>query len=60
MMRVLFVILSLLGLCLTVVPAFFVFYGLLEWRVHTQLMFVGMILWFVSAPLWMKGKTAGA
>ena len=53
-MRKAVIILSLLGLCLTVVPSFFVFYGSLTLRVHTQLMFIGMILWFVFAPLWMS------
>ena len=52
-MRKTAIILSLLGLCLTVVPSVFVFYGSLAWRVHTQLMFIGMILWFVFTPLWM-------
>jgi len=55
-MRKASIILSLLGLCLTVVPSFFVFYGSLTWRVHTQLMFIGMMLWFVFTPLWMGKK----
>lgn len=56
-MRKVIIILSLLGLCLTVIPSFFVFYGSLTWRVHAQLGFIGMVLWFVFAPLWIgKGK----
>ncbi|MFC1528296.1 hypothetical protein ACFL5B_00145 [Candidatus Latescibacterota bacterium] len=47
-------ILALTGLGLTVVPSFFVFYGNLAWKLHTQLMFVGMLIWFVFAPFGMK------
>ncbi len=55
-MRKIPIVLSVLGLCLTVVPSFFVFYGELTWRFHAQLMFDGMVLWFIFAPLWMKEK----
>ena len=54
------IFLSLLGLFLTVVPSVFVFYGMMAWKVHTQLVFIGMVLWFVCAPMWMKEKSAGA
>ena len=47
-------ILALAGLGLTVVPSLFVFYGSLAWKIHTQLMFAGMALWFVFAPFVMK------
>ena len=47
---------SILGLVLTVVPAFLVFAGLLEWQTHAQLMIIGTILWFSSASFWMKTK----
>jgi hypothetical protein len=39
---------------LTAVPAFLVLYGRMPWQLHSQLMLVGMILWFASAPFWMK------
>jgi hypothetical protein len=51
-------ILSLIGLALTVLPAFFVLYSGMPWKTHAQLMFVGMILWFFTAPFWMKSKTS--
>jgi hypothetical protein len=54
------IILSILGILLTVVPSFFVFYGLMTWKLHTQLVFIGMLLWFVFTPLWMKEKKAGS
>ena len=46
--------LSVLGLCLTVLPAFGVWYEMLSWRLHVQLMFAGMLLWFCTAPFWMN------
>ena len=56
-MRFTAVLLSLIGLGLTLLPSFFVLYGLLGWKVHVQLMFAGMIIWFASAPLWMKKRS---
>jgi hypothetical protein len=53
-MKPLLKILSGAGLALTIVPAFFVFYGVITWERHAALMVVGMILWFASAPFWMK------
>ncbi len=56
MMIFLLKILSLIGLALTVVPSFLVFKGLIPFEHHTLLMFIGMILWFATAPFWMKEK----
>ncbi|HUU28043.1 MAG TPA: hypothetical protein VM123_09540 [archaeon] len=56
-MRKVATVLSLLGLCLTVLPSVFVFYGLLSWNAHARLAFAGMLLWFVFAPLWMHKQT---
>ena len=47
-------ILSLAGLVLTVLPSCLVFAGIIGWRANVQLMFAGMVLWFVFAPLWMR------
>ncbi len=52
-MKTLFVVLSMVGLLLTVVPAFLVFGGTLTWETHATLMAVGTLLWFATAPLWM-------
>ena len=46
---------SILGLVLTVVPSFFVMYQQITWNWHANLMVVGMVLWFASAPFWIKG-----
>ena len=55
-MRIFALIFALAGLIMTVVPAFFVFLGDLSWGSHARLMFIGMVLWFVFAPLAMKKR----
>jgi hypothetical protein len=47
---------SFVGLGLTVAPAFLVFTGALTWRAHAVWMFVGTVLWFATAPFWMRGE----
>lgn len=47
-------IISYIGLLLTVVPAFLVFSGVIELRFHKTLMFIGTLLWFITAPFWMN------
>ena len=47
---------SVVGLGLTIIPAFLVFMGTLTWRTHTVLMAVGAVLWFGTAPFWMVKK----
>ena len=49
---------SVIGLGLTVVPAFLVFSGTLTWDTHAVLMAVGALLWFVTAPFWMAKEVA--
>ena len=51
-------LLSFAGLGLTVVPAFLVFTGALTWGTHALLMLAGTVLWFASAPVWMKGAAS--
>lgn len=55
-MKVLTQILSAAGLALTVGPAFFVFTGDITWDTHATLMLVGTVLWFATAPYWMKAE----
>jgi len=43
--------LAVSGLCLTVVPAFLVFCGIMPFETHLQLMFWGMLFWFAAAVL---------
>lgn len=58
-MRLLLKLASLLGLALTVVPAFLVFGGSMTWPTHAVLMLVGTALWFVTAPFWMRPGDRG-
>ncbi len=48
---------SLTGLALTFLPSVLVFYGIIEKNTHFALMFAGAVLWFGSAPFWMKSKS---
>ncbi|WP_258105760.1 hypothetical protein [Marinoscillum sp. MHG1-6] len=56
-MKTLLKILSLIGLVLTLLPSFLVFYDVIDMATHFNLMGVGVILWFGSAPFWMKGPS---
>lgn len=49
-------LISLLGLFLTIVPAFLVFAGKLTLERHYLLMLVGVFVWFLSAPFWILKK----
>jgi hypothetical protein len=53
-MKVFLIIISVVGLALTLLPAFFVFAQTMDWETHITLMTIGTILWFLTAPLWMK------
>jgi hypothetical protein len=56
-MRQLLKWLSYIGLALTLFPSFMLFMGLIEAYTCKQLMALGTIIWFVTAPSWMnKGK----
>ena len=58
-MKKVLMLLSLIGLCLTLIPSYFVFKGSLSWNSHAQLMLAGMVLWFLTAPFWMTDKKGG-
>ena len=45
---------SAIGLLLTLVPGCLVFAGALPWETHANLMFAGMVLWFLAAPVWFR------
>ncbi len=47
-------VLSYIGLALTVIPSFYVFAGSITWQTHADLMLGGTVLWFVTAPFWIK------
>lgn len=47
---------SMIGLALTIAPAVMVAMQKLSWQTHADLMACGMVLWFVTAPFWMKKR----
>lgn len=53
-MRSMLKVVSALGLALTIVPSLLLFIGAISWNRHAGLMALGMVLWFASAPFWMK------
>lgn len=58
-MKYLLILISITGLLLTVIPSFLVFSGLIEFTLHTRLAFIGTLMWFLSAPFWMKAPKVG-
>ena len=48
---------SLVGLGLTLIPSFMVAFGVISWQAHASLMLLGTLIWFGSAPFWMRRKT---
>ncbi len=53
-MRIVLIIISIIGLMLTIVPAFMVFFGSVTLETNKHLMLAGMLCWFVTAPFWMN------
>ena len=46
--------LSVVGLVLSILPAFLTFYGVVSFQQYTLLLMIGTVLWFVSAPSWIN------
>ncbi len=53
-LKIILIVISFTGLVLTIVPSVLVFVQEISMETHKQLMLPGMILWFFSAPFWMK------
>ncbi len=53
-MKLLIKFISYIGLGLTLIPSFLVFAGNISFDSSKMLMFIGTIIWFVSAPSWMN------
>ena len=56
-MKLFLKLISYLGLLLTVIPSILVLYGVLEKSMHFTLMLIGVVLWFATAPFWMKSPS---
>ncbi|MBN1507087.1 MAG: hypothetical protein JW955_09590 [Sedimentisphaerales bacterium] len=50
-------VVSLVGLAFTIVPSLLVFSAAITKQTHFRLMVVGLVLWFATAPFWMKSKS---
>ncbi len=55
-MKILLISIALIGLLATILPSILVFSGAIEPGTHKTIMSIGMILWFVTAPFFMKRK----
>jgi hypothetical protein len=50
-------IISYLALLGTIVPSLLVFFGDMELQANKNIMAVSMVVWFVTAPLWINKKS---
>lgn len=55
-MKNLIIVISLISLLMTIVPAFLVFAGTITLEMNKTLMLMGTVGWFVTAPSWMNKK----
>jgi hypothetical protein len=56
-MKLVLKIISYTGLAFTIIPSILVFKGIIEMHTHFVLMGVGLVLWFSTAPFWMKSQS---
>lgn len=56
-MKTLLIIISYIGLTMSIIPSILVFLGKIDMQTNTSLMAVGMVLWFGTAPFWINSKT---
>lgn len=50
-------IISYFGLACTILPSILVLKGIITLQNHFWLMGIGLVLWFGTAPFWMKSKS---
>lgn len=55
-MKLLTKILSFAGLAMTIAPSVLFFMGNLELDSAKNIMAIGMVIWFVTAPFWVNSK----
>jgi hypothetical protein len=56
MKKIILITISFIGLALTIIPSFLVFSQSIPLEQNKTLMFIGTLIWFVTAPFWMKRK----
>jgi hypothetical protein len=57
-MKTILKILSFIGLILTLVPSLLVFVNTIDLSTNKNLMMLGTVLWFFTAPFWMNQRKA--
>ena len=55
-MKILLGAIAFIGLLATILPSILVFSGTIDLGFHKAIMAIGMILWFVTAPFFVKRK----
>jgi hypothetical protein len=55
-MRTILQIISIMGLFLTIAPAFLHFTGIFAFETHKWVTFLGTAMYLASAPLWLNKK----
>lgn len=55
-MKNIFKIVSFIGLGLTIIPSILYFLSAIQLKTNFTLMVLGMVVYFGSAPFWMKSK----
>jgi hypothetical protein len=58
-MTTLYKILSFVALAMTLLPSFLVFQGVIDPGLSKTLMFIGTIIWFITAPMWLNKSKPG-
>lgn len=56
-MKTIIKLISVIGLALTLVPAFLVYQGSIDLDMNKTLMLIGTLCWFFTAPYWMNKTT---
>jgi hypothetical protein len=56
-MKILLIIISSIGLAMSILPSVLVFLGKMDMQTNTTLMAIGMVLWFGTSPFWINSKT---
>lgn len=56
-MKSILIIISYLGLALTIIPSILVLQGVISLENNFLLMAIGMVLWFATSPFWMKSTS---
>lgn len=54
--KIILIVVSFIGLALTILPSIMVFTRIIEMKLNFNLMIIGTILWFGTAPFWMRSK----